>query len=276
MKQIVCINWGTKFGAPYINRLYSMVSRNITPPFRFVCFTDVSDGVRSEVDCFDLPEMPGFMPQNTRGKWPKSRLWAPTLGDLQGSFLFLDLDVVITASLDPFFEFGSEDDIVLAHNVAKPFQRLGQTSIYRAPVGALAPLQEIFARDPQAVADKYRYEQHFVTRNAPGGVKFWPKAWVRHFRIECIPTFPLNFVLPPRIPTGARVIIFAGGPNPPEAITGQYDEDMPHLPFFQHASRALTRKRKFRSFRQFFYPADWVGDIWKSAEEPVKEIAEKR
>ena len=94
MKQIVCINWGTKFGAPYINRLYSMVSRNITPPFRFVCFTDVSDGVRSEVDCFDLPEMPGFMPQNTRGKWPKSRLWAPTLGDLQGSFLFLDLDVV--------------------------------------------------------------------------------------------------------------------------------------------------------------------------------------
>ncbi|MEC8294735.1 MAG: glycosyl transferase, partial [Pseudomonadota bacterium] len=190
-KQVVCINWGTKYGAPYVNRLFEMVKANITPPFRFVCFTDNRDRFLPEIDCFDLPEMPGFMPQNTLGQWPKSRLWAPELGDLDGPFLFIDLDVVITGSLDPFFEFGAEEDVVVALNAAKPLHRLGQTSIYRMPVGALAPLQALFAADPQAVADKYRFEQHFVTKNAPNGVKFWPKDWVQHFRIQCIPRFPL-------------------------------------------------------------------------------------
>lgn len=264
-KQIVCINWGTKYGAPYINRLYEMVRANITPPFRFVAFTDTREGVHAAVDCFDLPEMPGFMPKNTIGQWPKSRLWAPELGDLTGPFLFLDLDVAITASLDPFFEFGAPEDVIVARNVAKPLQKLGQTSIYRMPVGALAPLQGMFADNPQGVADEYRFEQHFVTKKAPGGVKFWPKAWVRHFRIECIPRFPLNYFTAPKLPTGTRVVIFAGAMNPPDAIAGQYNARTPHLPPLAHLSRALKSDNKLRSIRQFVWPAKWVQDIWEKS-----------
>ena len=260
-KQIVCINWGTKYGAPYINRLYEMVRQNLTPPFRFVAFTDVSEGVHPDVDCFDLPEMPGFMPQNTLGQWPKSRLWAPELGDLEGAFLFVDLDVSITGCLDPFFEFGHENDVILARNPAKPLHKLGQTSIYRMPVGALAPLQALFAADPQAVADKYRFEQHFVTKNAPNGVSFWPRSWVRHFRIDCIPVFPLNYFFAPRIPRGARVIIFAGALNPDDAMAGRYRKDLPHLSPLAHVKRALGLPKKFRKIRQFLYPATWVQEI---------------
>lgn len=264
-KQIVCINWGTKYGAPYINRLYQMVKANITPPFRFVAFTDTREGVNSEIDCFDLPDMPGFMPKNTIGQWPKSRLWAPQLGDLEGPFLFIDLDVVITGSIDVFFEFGEETDVILARNAAKPLQKLGQTSIYRMPVGALAPLQDLFAADPQAVADEYRFEQHFVTKNAPGGVTFWPEDWVRHFRIECIPQFPLNYFINPKPPAGTRVVIFAGALNPPDAIAGRYNARTPHLPPFAHIKRALSRKNKWKSVRQYVRPAHWVKDIWDEA-----------
>lgn len=264
-KQIVCINWGTAYGAPYINRLYQMVRNNITPPFRFVCFTDSREGVDPNVDCFDLPEMPGFMPKNTLGQWPKSRLWAPELGDLTGAFLFLDLDVILTGSLDPFFEYGEENDVVVARNAAKPLHKLGQTSIYRMPVGALAPLQAQFAADPQAVADEYRFEQHFVTKNAPNGVKFWPTGWVRHFRIECIPRFPLNYFLVPKCPKDARVVIFAGGLNPPDAIKGQYSKKVPHLPPLAHIKRALKGKRKWKSVRRYVHPTDWVREIWDRA-----------
>ena len=264
-KQIVCINWGTKYGAPYINRLYEMVRANITPPFRFVAFTDTRTGVHPDIDCFDLPDMPGFMPKNTIGQWPKSRLWAPELGDLAGPFLFVDLDVTITGSLDPFFEFGAPGDVVVARNVAKPFQKLGQTSIYRMPVGALAPLQAMFAADPQAVADKYRFEQHFVTKNAPNGVKFWTGTWVRHFRIECIPKFPLNYFFAPKLPRDTRVVIFAGSMNPPDAIAGQYNKRTPHLPPLAHIKRALGSKKKLKALRQFVYPATWVEDIWNRA-----------
>lgn len=262
-KQIVCINWGTAYGAPYINRLYEMVRSNITPPFRFICFTDSRDGVHPDIVCFDLPEMPGFMPKNTIGQWPKSRLWAPELGDLKGAFLFLDLDVTITASLDPFFEFGDENDVIVARNAAKPFHKLGQTSIYRMPVGALAPLQALFAADPQAVADKYRFEQHFVTKHAPNGIKFWPKGWVRHFRIECIPCFPLNYFVPSKCPHGTHVVIFAGILNPPDAIKGQYNAGYPYLPPLQHIRRALASNRKWKGVRQYLLPADWVREIWE-------------
>lgn len=261
-KQIVCINWGTKYGAPYVNRLYEMVRANTTPPFRFVAFTDTTDGIHPDVDCFDLPEMPGFMPKNTIGQWPKSRLWAPELGDLTGPFLFMDLDVTITGSLDAFFEFGAPEDVIVARNVAKPLQRLGQTSIYRMPVGALSPLQALFAADPQGVADKYRFEQHFVTKMAPKGVKFWPKGWVRHFRIECIPKFPFNYFFEPKLPKGARIVIFAGSMNPPDAIAGQYNVRTPHLPPLAHIKRALKSKTKLKSLRQFVWPARWVEDIW--------------
>ena len=266
-KQIVCINWGTKYGAPYINRLYRMVCANTTPPFRFVAFTDTREGVDPGVECFDLPEMPGFMPERTIGQWPKSRLWAAELGDLKGAFLFVDLDVAITGSLDPFFEFGDENDVVLARNIAKPLHKLGQTSIYRMPVGALAPLKDMFAADPQGVADKYRFEQHFVTKNAPNGVKFWPGGWVRHFRIECIPTFPLNYFVEPRLPKGTRVVIFAGSLNPPDAILGQYNKANPHLPPWQHIKRAVKSPKKIKSLRQFMWPATWVRTIWEKAEQ---------
>ncbi len=262
-KQIVCINWGTKYGAPYINRLYEMVRANITPPFRFVAFTDTRDGVNPAVDCFDLPEMPGFMPKNTIGQWPKSRLWASELGDLTGPFLFVDLDVTITGSLDPFFTFGAPEDVVVARNAAKPLHKLGQTSVYRMPVGALAPLQQMFAADPQGIADTYRFEQHFVTRNAPNGIKFWPKGWVRHFRIECIPSFPLNYFLEPKAPPGTRVVIFAGGLNPPDAIAGQYSAETPHLPPLAHILRALKSEQKIKSIRQYVHPARWVKEIWE-------------
>ena len=263
MKQVVCINWGTAYGARYINRLYAMVARNITPPFRFIAFTDTTEGVRPEVECFDLPEMPGFMPRNTPGKWPKSRLWAPELGDLTGNFLFLDLDVLVTDSLDPFFEYGDPDGLVMGLNVAKLPRRMGQSSVYRMPVGKLAALYEMFAADPQGIADKYRYEQFFVAANAPGGVQFWPRKWMRHFRIECIPLLPLNFFRPPRLRTGCRVVIFAGGPNPPEAITGQQRPDEPPMSPMHFIRDRLAAGKGLRELQNYGLPAPWVGDYWR-------------
>ena len=86
-------------------------------------------------------------------------------------------------------------EIILARNPNTALERLGQTSIFRFPVGKLLPLQEKFLADPQAVADTYQFEQRYVTREAPGGIRFWPAPWVRHFRFHCARPLPLNFFL---------------------------------------------------------------------------------
>lgn len=268
VKQVICISWGTKYGAPFINRLFAMVERNITPPFTFTCFTDNRAGLHPGILCEDLPPLDVEMPVNTRGIWPKARLWGEKLGNLKGPVLFLDLDLVIVSSLDDFFEIGDPGDIVMARNQTTPLERLGQTSLFRFPVGKLLPLQEKFRADPQGVADTYRYEQRFVSRNSPGGVSFFPRRWVLHFRQDCRWPFPLNYLLAPRLPKEARVVIFPRGLLPQHAIDGKYGEKgVPATPL-KHMlgmfdGQQRRKKAPFRYLRHYIRPTPWVADHWR-------------
>ncbi|MDH2328450.1 glycosyl transferase [Cereibacter sp. SYSU M97828] len=265
-KQIICINWGTKYGPRFINRLYAMVARNITPPFSFTCFCDNPDGIRPEVDCQPLPEIDYKLPVTKKGIWPKSRLWGERLGTLEGPVLFMDLDLVITGSLDDFFTYGDPDQVILSRNPAKPFERLGQTSVFRFPVGKLAPMQAKFAANAQAIAEEYVWEQRFVTRNAPGGVDLFPKAWVRHFRYQCIPPFPLNFVKAPRLPNDTRIVIFPGGVFPEQAIKGGW-LNREGWSLGRHLKNTFNSPHpdgsKWRYLRHWMKPTPWVADAWR-------------
>ena len=265
MKQIICIKWGTKYGPEYVNRLHAMIARNITPPFRIFCFTDDGDGLHPDIAVRPLPEFDYVPPVNTHGKWPKSRLWGD-LGDVTGTVLFVDLDVVITGNMDGFFDFGDPADTILARNPNTPLERLGQTSIYRMQVGRLAPLQALFKADPQAAADKYRYEQRFVTRNAPGGVKFWPRGWVAHFRMHCVPPVPLNYMMRPWIPPRAKVVIFAGDLNPHDAVLGRWSEqDVARAPV-DHLKATFDGRRRetlVKHIRHYTRPAEFVSRLWR-------------
>ncbi|MGO4350743.1 glycosyl transferase [Rhizobium sp. BE258] len=268
VKQVICISWGTMFGPAYINRLYAMVARNITPPFTFTCFTDSREGLHPEILCEDLPPLNiPSLPVNTPGIWNKSRLWGPTLGNLKGSVLFLDLDLVIVGSLDAFFEVGGPDDVVMTRNQTTPFERLGQTSLFRFPVGKLVSLQDKFFANPQKIADEYRFEQRFVTKNVPGGPKFFPRSWVLHFRQDCRWPTPLNYFFGPRLPSGAKVVIFPRGLRPEHAIAGQYRDGAADNAR-EHLSRIVNRTSRggesvFSHLRHFIRPTPWVKKHWR-------------
>ncbi|SET17982.1 glycosyl transferase [Paracoccus homiensis] len=264
VKQFICIKWGAKYGPEYVNRLYAMIARNVTPPFRLYCFTDDDSALHPDIAARPLPVFDYEPPKRTFGKWPKSRLWGD-LGDVTGTVLFLDLDVIITGSLDEFFDYGDPEDTILGLNPNTPLEKMGQTSVYRMKVGRLAALQDIFKADPQAAADKYRFEQRFVTRNAPGGVKFWPRAWMAHFRMHCVPNFPLNYFREPRIPPKARIVIFAGGLNPPDALAGRWDATLTHQSPLEHLRAGLAGRRKesfVKHMRHYLRPTPWVKDLW--------------
>lgn len=265
--QFLTIKWGRKYGPEYLDRLYGMVARHTTAPFDFYCLTDDATGIRPEVTCLPLPDLGCALPTGTKGIWGKSRLWSPDLGGPIGPVLFLDLDLVVTGPLDPFFAHGAPDDVILARNPNTPLEKLGQTSIFRFPVGKLAPLREIFLADPQGTADRYRFEQRFVTRNAPGGVSFWPRGWVAHFRMHCVPTFPLNYLRAPHLPPAARVVIFPGPLNPPDAIAGRWSEDRPVRAPLAHVAAGLRGDRSeslWKHLRHYNRPARWVAEAWRA------------
>ena len=50
-KIVICMKWGTLYGAEYVNRLYHAVRRNITGDLRFICFTDNRSDIIDSVEC---------------------------------------------------------------------------------------------------------------------------------------------------------------------------------------------------------------------------------
>lgn len=244
MKQILCMNWGDAYGPEYVNRLYSMVSRHVTGAFRFVCYTDNKDGIRAEVECFECPEVDIPSPKRNRG-WRKISLWASCLPGLDGTVLFLDLDVVITGSLDDFFAYQSDKDFCVIHNWTHPKLMIGNTSAYRFCVGSHPEILERLLEDHSAVLGEFPNSQTYVSACLAHSIVFWPEHWCRSFKRHCIPGKLARWYQAPKLPEGTRLVAFPGRPNPHEAAIGYWP-----APWY---------KRIYKHIR----PSDWIQQHWQ-------------
>ena len=45
MLKVVCVKWGDKYPAEYVNRLHNMVKRNLSQPYEFICTTEDGEGL---------------------------------------------------------------------------------------------------------------------------------------------------------------------------------------------------------------------------------------
>jgi hypothetical protein len=215
------MKWGTKYGPEYVNRLYAMVRRHLSGDFRFVCLTDDSTGIRSEVQCLPIPAT-GFarlaFPNVAGPSWPPS---AQTLHGLRGTALFLDVDVVITGSLDEFFTQPGE--FLIIHDYKRPWRITGNSSVYRFELGAHPDVLEYFRgplrRNPPAVPQRAGLPVGlFCTSKA--SCNTGPPHGVPASSTTAFPRWPTNYWKAPFVPPGARIVIFHGECNPPDALAG--------------------------------------------------------
>jgi len=238
------MKWGVRYGADYANRLYAMVRRNVTGDLRFICFTDDAEGCHPAIETRPLPDID--LPERVRWlPWRKISLWRPDLGsgDIRGEALFLDLDIVITGSLDDFFEY-EPGRVCIIENWTQKGEGVGNTTAYRWRIGEHAEIFENFARDPEAVLAKFRASQQYVSACIPEKV-YWPAEWCVSFKHSLLPPFPLNWVKTPELPPEARLIAFTGHPDPDEALEGRWD--------------APLHKKVYKHVR----PTPWIAEHWK-------------
>ncbi len=222
MKNVVCMKWGDAYSAQDVNTLYSMVARNITPPFRFACFTDDSSGLREEVEARSLPEV-NVPADRMHEAWRKLGTFTPQLGEMEGDALFLDLDLVIRDSLDPFYEYPG--DFCIIHNWTHPERVVGNSSVYRFKIGDLSWVLERYNADPEGVMASYRNEQIYLTEtlhDAGYNMVYWPAEWCVSFKKHCMPSRLLAPFVRPREPKQAKIVVFHGHPKPDEAIRGEW------------------------------------------------------
>jgi len=214
------MKWGNKFGSDYANRLYSMVARNLSAPFKFVCFTDDVSGLRTEIDARSLPEI--NLPSGAERGWRKLSTFRPDIG-LEGKVLFLDLDIVIVGNIDCFFEERGEFIISREFNKRVGVHGRGNSSVYMFKAGTLGFVYDYFMKNIGEVKKNYRHEQAYLTDvlYKKNMLKFWPKGWCVSFKRHCMRTFPLCLFQTARIPEGAKIVIFHGKPTPEDAVAGK-------------------------------------------------------
>lgn len=242
-RHILCMKWGRKYGPEYVNRLYAMVHRHLRGPFNFVCLTDDASGIRPEVQCLPIPplNLPPGIPE--RG-WTKLTTFSADLHGLRGTALFLDLDVVIVGPLDDFFTLPGEFLIIRDYpRFWRSRQRIiGNSSVYRFELGAHPDVLDHLRTHFEQVRQRHRNEQHYLSHylHRQGKLDYWPDGWCPSFKYHCIPPWPTNHWRAPNCPAGARIVIFHGEVNPPDALAGRRNKPL---------SRML--------------PAPWVANAWR-------------
>ena len=217
-RNVICIKWGNKFGADYVNSLYDMVEKNLTIEHRFVCFTDNTNGLKQGIETFPLPELnDGGLPEKA---WKKLGLFTDKLGDLEGEALFLDLDVVIRDNIDCFFKQDGEFYIIKDWDF--PNDIIGNSSVFKFNVNKHKNIIENFYKEGSDIRKRYKNEQAFLSHqmNNKGLLKYWDKNWCVSFKRSCLRPFFLNFFMEPIDPKDAKIIIFHGRPTPEQAYCG--------------------------------------------------------
>ena len=234
---VLCMKWGTKYSAEYVNTLYSMVARNLSREFRFVCLTEDGVGLDDQVEVFPLPELSVDLGGPERG-WNKLAVFAETLYDLKGKVLCLDLDLIITGSLDDLFDYPGE--VMIIRDWIKK-DGTGNSSVYRFEVGAHAEILNEFEGSFEQIKNTHRNEQEYLSAAmmAKDALVYWPDSWCRSFKRHCIKPFSFLIARETEIPEDTRVLVFHGRPDPHEAIAG-------------------TSGKWYRRFK----PATWVSAHW--------------
>lgn len=221
---ILCMKWGTAYGSDYVNKLFGMVQRHLHRPFRFVCFTENSSGIRHEIEIMPLPDLPVPI-QHQCSPWRKLSMFAKGLVGTKGMALFLDLDLVIVDDIDPFFDYGNPKDFVIIENWTQLGQGIGNSSIYRFSLDEYSFIYDTYLQDPDAICSSFDNEQVYLSREVVrngGELKFWPKEWCTSFKRHCLGKGIGLYIKRPIVPNGTKIVVFHGYPKPENAANGQY------------------------------------------------------
>lgn len=220
MENIICMKWGDRYSPEYVNRLASMVKRHIRRPYRLVCFTEKPEGLEESIVVRPLPEMDLDVRLPERG-WRKLTVFQEKLADLTGQALFLDLDVILMDSLDGFFELPGAFRIIEDWNLKGT--GIGNSSIFRFEIGKHPDILRRYQEHGDEVRARFRNEQAYLSHcmKEKGILEYWPKEWCCSFKRSCLRTFPMGYFLEAkRPPSGTKVVVFHGKPNPDQVLQG--------------------------------------------------------
>lgn len=206
------------YTADYVVRLERMVRRYLARPIQFVCLVD-QHTIRPVLDS-DTPirvvqvdSVAPYVPTNGGGYWNKVRLFDPKLFT-QGRVLYLDLDSLIVAPLDPIVDyptpFGLTEDAFVVERAHLDTDRYGRKLVRRynssVMVWDAGHAADIWTSWTPAIAARLSTDQDWIGERHPEAAAI-PLDW-----------FPRISKVQPPWPADAKVVLVKK-PKNHEAVT---------------------------------------------------------
>jgi hypothetical protein len=184
-----CLKWGKKYSSEYVNILYSMVARNYSFPFRFVCFTDDPTDIDSK-----KIEIKPLLDTSLIGWWGKISYFKNPLSDITGKVITLDLDIIIVNSINEIVDFVLENEFSIwkdffpqngFNSSIMGFEANKHSDIYENLFKRNIPITSAGEKvdGKQSFTFPYWGDQVWITENRPNATLF-PNGWIRSFKKE--------------------------------------------------------------------------------------------
>lgn len=218
---VLCLKHGTKYSYHYVNRLYNMVKRHCSLNVEFVCLTDDTIGINKDITTVLLPE-------GIEGWWCKPFMFSDEL-PLNGTILYMDLDVVIGNNIDKLFTFQKDKWCTIRDFTRKmrPKWEKYNSSVVRFESGKLTHLWKDFKLRQKEIQRKFFGDQDWLydVTHKDNPPNLFPDAWIQSWKWEIRSSKDLNYGLPRGKrklrtiehvvpPEDCCICVFHGDPNP--------------------------------------------------------------
>ena len=217
-KYILCLKHGDKYDHEYVNRLYNMCKRHTTVEFEMVCLTDDPKNIHKDIKIIELP--PGL-----NGWWCKPYMFSNDL-NLNGTILYMDLDVVIASNIDKLFTYMPERWCIIRDFSRKmrPGWKRYNSSIIRFYTGQLNHIWEEFKQQPRQIMSRFWGDQDYIW-DVDKTACLWPDRWILSWKWEIRETVrfvpggtrgkrKLDVIEDCVPPIDCMITVFHGDPNP--------------------------------------------------------------
>ncbi len=273
---VVCVNWGNKYSAECVMRLYAMVKRNTTKSFNMYCLTD-------QPEAYPDPIISIKMPDGLSGWWNKMLLFKPGILP-DGEYLYFDLDVVIVDDIDCFFEF---ENFGITRDFVRPDNGLMEGKEYNSSIMRFTQDEQLwnfFVANQKIWKTNQERVTFFGDQNAISAYlnlrdfnNPFPDEWIWSFKCGSVrgekPQNSKQF-LGEEIPVGGKICVFHGEPNPSEVSIDWVSEHWDQKKTGTNKKGEITVSKSASHHilsineNQFRVPQHWFWDQFSDQWEP--------
>jgi len=179
-KNILVLKHGQKYSVDYVNKMYNMVSRHCTYPFKMHCLTEDATGLDSNINHIPLP--PSLQ---VNGWWYKPYIYSSEL-PIEGTILYLDLDMVIVNRIDRLFDYYPGEYCIIRDftRAMRPGWEKYNSSVIKFQKGQLDHVWKKFKSQHLHIMRRHFGDQDYLYEETRDQAKIFPDNWVRSWKWE--------------------------------------------------------------------------------------------